>query len=395
MRWLPGTGALFMAAGLLLPANPAAAGATSLWLIAPWALACAWLSVFAAIAAAMPIDRLPGGPVARLVGTIGAFVFAAGRFGRLVGEAVAMFGSLVLGAALPLIVIAHNPGIGFGLPGLWLYLVGLALIAWGSMELLAQRGAGRGALALAAPLLFGLWLLYVWEAAVVGFGVPQILLPAPHQIGHQLFSQAGLLWVDFHQTFLKAVLAGWAAGCALGFLTAVLIDRVPFLQRGLLPLGNLVSAVPVVGVAPIMVMWFGFDWPSKAAVIVVMTFFPMLINTIAGFSQVDAMGRDMMRAYGASYWQTFFKLRLPSALPFIFNALKINSTLAMIGAIVAEFFGSPIAGMGFRISVEVARMNVDVVWATIAVAALAGSLFYWLIALVERGLTFWHPSYRE
>ena len=133
----------------------------------------------------------------------------------------------------------------------------------------------------------------------------------------------------------------------------------------------------------------------KAAVIVVMTFFPMLINTIAGFAQVDAMGRDMMRAYGASYWQCFFKLRLPSALPFIFNALKINSTLAMIGAIVAEFFGSPIAGMGFRISVEVARMNVDVVWATIAVAALAGSLFYWLIALVERGLTFWHPSYRE
>jgi NitT/TauT family transport system permease protein len=249
--------------------------------------------------------------------------------------------------------------------------------------------------ALAAPLLFGLWLLYVWEIAVVGFGVPQILLPAPHQIGHQLASQAPLLWGDFRQTFLKAVLAGWAAGCSLGFIVAVLIDRIPFLQRGLLPLGNLVSAVPVVGIAPIMVMWFGFDWPSKAAVIVVMTFFPMLINTIAGFAQVDAMGRDMMRAYGASYWQSFFKLRLPTALPFIFNALKINSTLAMIGAIVAEFFGSPIAGMGFRISVEVARMDVDVVWATIAVAALAGSLFYWLIALVERGLTFWHPSYRE
>ena len=90
----------------------------------------------------------------------------------------------------------------------------------------------------------------------------------------------------------------------------------------------------------------------------------------------------------------FFKLRLPAALPFIFNALKINSTLALIGAIVAEFFGSPISGMGFRISTEVARMNVDIVWATIAVAALAGSLFYGLLALLERGLTFWHPSYR-
>ena len=88
------------------------------------------------------------------------------------------------------------------------------------------------------------------------------------------------------------------------------------------------------------------------------------------------------------------KLRLPSALPFVFNALKINSTLALISAIVAEFFGSPIYGLGFRISAEVARMNVDVVWAAIALAALAGSLFYGLIALMERALTFWHASYR-
>jgi NitT/TauT family transport system permease protein len=170
---------------------------------------------------------------------------------------------------------------------------------------------------------------------------------------------------------------------------------VPFMQRGLLPLGSLVSAVPIVGIAPIMVMWFGFDWQSKAAVIVVMTFFPMLINTLAGFAASDPMSRDLMRSYGASYWQTFLKLRLPGALPFVFNALKINSTLALIGAIVSEFFGSPISGLGFRISVEIGRMNVDVVWATIAVAALAGSLFYGVLAGLERLLTFWHPSYRD
>jgi NitT/TauT family transport system permease protein len=107
------------------------------------------------------------------------------------------------------------------------------------------------------------------------------------------------------------------------------------------------------------------------------------------------MSRDLMRSYGASYWQTFLKLRLPGALPFVFNALKINSTLALIGAIVSEFFGSPISGLGFRISVEIGRMNVDVVWATIAVAALAGSLFYGVLAGLERLLTFWHPSYRD
>jgi NitT/TauT family transport system permease protein len=324
-----------------------------------------------------------------------ALAWSCGRGGRREGGLPPLACALGLGAVAPCLLVGLYPGAGAAMPGLWLYLIGLGLLAWCVMDRLAGFAQRGGPLTLAAPLLFGFWLLYLWEILVIGFGVPQILLPAPHQIGHQLVLQAPVLWSDFRQTFLKAVLAGWASGCGLGFLVAVAVDRVPFLQRGLLPLGNLVSAVPVVGIAPIMVMWFGFDWPSKAAVIVVMTFFPMLINTLAGFGQVDAMSRDLMRAYGAGYWQSFFKLRLPSALPFIFNALKINSTLAMIGAIVAEFFGSPIAGMGFRISVEVARMNVDVVWATIAVAALAGSLFYWLIALVERSLTFWHPSYRR
>ncbi len=246
-----------------------------------------------------------------------------------------------------------------------------------------------------APAAFGVGLLLAWEALVVALDIPRILLPAPSEIGYQLVARAGMLWQDFQQTFLKSVLAGFAMGCGLGFLVAVLTDRVPFLQRGLLPLGNMVSAVPVVGIAPIMVMWFGFGWESKAAVIVVMTFFPMLINTIAGLNASDPMSRDLMRSYGSSYWQTFFMLRLPAALPFIFNALKINSTLALIGAIVAEMFGSPISGMGFRISTEVYKMNVDIVWATIAVAAVAGSAFYGLLALIERQLTFWHPSYRS
>ena len=93
--------------------------------------------------------------------------------------------------------------------------------------------------------------------------------------------------------------------------------------------------------------------------------------------------------------QTLLKLRLPTAMPFIFNALKINSTLALIGAIVAEFFGTPIVGMGFRISTEVGKMNLDLVWATILVAAIAGSAFYGVLALIERATTFWHPSFRS
>jgi NitT/TauT family transport system permease protein len=143
-----------------------------------------------------------------------------------------------------------------------------------------------------------------------------------------------------------------------------------------------------------MVMWFGFGWESKAAVVVIMTFFPMLVNTVAGLTQSGHMERDLMQTYASDYWQTLRRLRLPAAMPFIFNGLKINSTLAMIGAIIAEFFGTPVVGMGFRISTENGRLNLDMVWAEIAVAALAGSVFYGVIALIERAVTFWHPSIR-
>ena len=222
-----------------------------------------------------------------------------------------------------------------------------------------------------------------------------MLLPSPSRIAERLWRSTDTLQADFYQTFVKSVLSGFAMGCGSGFLVAILVDKVPFLQRGLLPLGNFVSALPIVGIAPIMVMWFGFDWQSKAAVVVVMTFFPMLVNTVTGLARLRRAGARPDALLCAGYWRTLIKLRLPVAMPFIFNALKINSTLALIGAIVAEFFGTPIVGMGFRISTEVGRMAVDMVWAEIVMAALAGSAFYGLVALTERGVTFWHPSYRQ
>jgi NitT/TauT family transport system permease protein len=272
------------------------------------------------------------------------------------------------------------------------------LIAWATNEWLVRLTPKdqriRKLIGIIVPLIFGATLLVIWECMVRGFEIPSILLPAPSMIWARILSSTSILWADFQQTFLKSVITGYVAGCGLGFIVAILIDRSPFLQKGLLPIGNFVAALPVVGVAPIMVMWFGFDWPSKVAVVVIMTFFPMLVNTVQGLSAASHMERDLMRTYAANWWQTLIKLRLPAAWPFIFNALKINSTLALIGAIVAEFFGTPIVGMGFRISTEVGRSNVDMVWAEIAVAALAGSVFYGLVALSERAVTFWHPSVR-
>ncbi|SMX43029.1 ABC transporter permease [Actibacterium lipolyticum] len=245
------------------------------------------------------------------------------------------------------------------------------------------------------PVLFGVTILVVWEGVVRGLGVPSVILPPPSAIWAQITQSVPTLWMDFVQTFIKGALTGYLMGCGAAFAVAVLIDRSPFLQRGLLPVGNFIAALPIIGTAPILVMWFGFDWHSKAAVVVVMVFFPMLVNTVQGLAASDTMQRDLMKTYSASYWQTLLKLRLPAAMPFVFNGLKISTTLALIGAIVAEFFGSPIKGMGFRISTEVGRLGLDMVWAEIAVAAVAGSAFYGLVAAIEKGVTFWHPSQRS
>ena len=245
------------------------------------------------------------------------------------------------------------------------------------------------------PSLFGLVFLLMWELIVIGLTISPILLPPPTAIALKFSSSLDILWIDFVQTLIKGALSGYILGCGAAFLTAIAIDKFNFLKRGLLPLGNFISALPIVGMAPIFVMWFGFDWQSKCAIVVVMVYFPMLVNSVQGLELIDPSRQDLMRTYNASYSQTLIKLRLPSAMPFMFNGLKICSTLALIGAIVAEFFGSPIKGMGFRISSEVGRFALDMVWAEIFVAAMAGCLFYGLIALVERRITFWYPSQQK
>ena len=242
------------------------------------------------------------------------------------------------------------------------------------------------------PSLFGIVFILMWELIVIGLKINPVLLPAPSAIAEKFSSSLDILWIDFVQTLVKGALSGYILGCGAAFLTAIAIDKFDFLKRGLLPLGNFVSALPIVGMAPIFVMWFGFDWQSKCAIVIVMVYFPMLVNSVQGLELIDPSRQDLMRTYNASYTQTLMKLRLPSAMPFIFNGLKICSTLALIGAIVAEFFGSPIKGMGFRISSEVGRFALDMVWAEIFVAAVAGCLFYGSIAFIERNVTFWHPS---
>lgn len=356
------------------------------------AVAMATMPMLAAEATA-PMSRGTTSLVIGLIALSGVASFA--MFSGIASAAVLFVGAH--GAAWLLIAgIAGNEGMA-RLP-YFLLLAAAWLLAWRCVAVLSAirpvSKQARTLLRLLIPAIFGAWILIIWEAVTRGAGVPFILLPPPSAIAARIGASLPTLAADVRQTIFKAVLFGYIVGCASGFVVAILADRVPFLRRGLLPIGNMVSALPIIGVAPIMVIWFGFEWQSKAAVVIIMTFFPMLVNTVAGLAASGHMERDLMRTYASNYWQTLFKLRLPAAAPFIFNALKINSTLALIGAIVAEFFGTPIVGMGFRISTEIGRMNVDMVWAEIAVAALAGSVFYGVVALIERATTFWHPSVR-
>ena len=355
------------------------------------------------LAIALPLSSLPATGLSQRPGVLLASVAAAALYALAsyvpptLALAAGLTGVVVsCGASLALL---HDPDIaGEAALGFWLPVLATWLAAALCVTMLAsvrprEKSAMR-ALDLAIPLLFGAFILYLWEVAVRGFGVPPVLVPAPSAIGARFAGSLHMLWLDFFQTFMLGVLSGYIIGCGTGFIAAIVAHRYAFLQSGLLPIGNFISALPIVGIAPIMVMWFGFDWPSKAAVVTIITFFPMLVNTTVGLAAAGKIERDLMRSYGSTHRQSLAKLHIPAAMPFIFNALKINSTLAFIGAIVAEFFGTPTQGIGFRISIEAGRMALDVVWAEIALAAITGMAFYGIVAFAERATTFWHPSYR-
>lgn len=355
-----------------------------------------WQRVLATIAGLSAL-----GAAATILPQFQSLLFVAGALGALsLARFIVPLSVWIDGLLALLSGVAMLGSLGQAGSPLWFMLVATWLFAWLFVDRLANAVASGKlrlpGIGLIVPIAFGLTLLAIWEAVVQGFNINHVFLPPPSSIWARLTAAESIatLWKDFQQTFLKGVLSGFALGTLSGLAVAILVDRSPFLKRGILPIGNFASALPIVGIAPIMVMWFGYDWQSKAAVILCVTFFPMLINTLAGLNSAGRMEGDMMRTYAASYWQSLFKLRLPAAMPFIFNALKINSTLALIAAIVAEFFGSPIVGMGFRISTGVGRLDVEMVWAEVVVAAVAGSASYGLIALIERAVTFWHPSVR-
>ncbi len=238
-------------------------------------------------------------------------------------------------------------------------------------------------------------LLLLWQGLVVGFNVPKGIFPGVHDVARQLSQSLPVLLNDSYVTFVREVLFGLLLGVLGGFAVGVAISFSRFLQNGFLPLAAAFGAVPIVGLAPVLGRAFGVDWESKAAVVVIVTFFPVVLNTVQGLLSVDPLKLELLRAWAATPREIFFKLRLPNSLPFIFNALKIGVVVAVISVIVAEFLiPGPPRGLGQRISLSARQGAFDVAFAAIVVSSVFSIVLYGIVSIIERMATSWHASFR-
>lgn len=261
---------------------------------------------------------------------------------------------------------------------------------WGRLALYRKAGQQY-----AAALMVGIIVLVLWETLINVFQVEQFLLPRPSVIGTTFLETYPRLVSAGWNTFLNAFW-GFVFGCGAGIVVGMLSARFVTFSRALLPLAIAINAIPIIALAPIMNNWFGALNPaSKISIVAILAFFPSMISTVRGLNSVDALSMELMRSYAASELAIFRKVRFPSALPLIFSALKVATTLSMIGAIVSEYFGGSTAGLGFRIRDDAGLFKYPEAWSAIVMASLFGIMFFVLVSAVERAMLHWHVSFRE
>ena len=237
---------------------------------------------------------------------------------------------------------------------------------------------------LAPPILVGFCGIGIWEGAVTVFGIKKFLLPKPSAILARLFEEWDLIRHATWETG-KIALSGLLIGLFLGVLLAVITNRFKVLNDGLTPLAVAVNATPIVALAPIFNAWFGITGTmSNQAVVVAVVFFPVFINTAKGLTEVHPNEIELMRSYAASEWTILREVRIPNALPFFANSLRLAAPLSVIAAIVAEYFGGPQDRIGNVITSSAGFAKYDVAWAAIAMASVLGLLLFGGALLVDR-----------
>ena len=264
------------------------------------------------------------------------------------------------------------------------------------MSVAASRVRSRSsATRLLPPILLAFGVLALWELTIAVFRIEEFLLPKPSTILSTLLAELEVLLGAAVFT-LRSVLGGLVLGAGAGFLVALATSRFAFVTEASVPLAAAINSTPIVALAPIANQWFGITDPlSKMWVVAVIVFFPVMINVTKGLISVDPSQLELLRSYAAKPSQVVFCARLPNALPYLFNGLKVASSLAVIAAVVAEYFGGPREALGVYISQQAALFHFAEAWAAIVVASAVGLSLFGLVTVIERLVMPWHVSFRE
>jgi NitT/TauT family transport system permease protein len=236
-------------------------------------------------------------------------------------------------------------------------------------------------------------LLVAWEAYVRLAGVEPVVLPSPSRI-------LGALW-DYRDdaarhalpTLLETVV-GFALAVVLAIVAAVLMDRTPAIRRAVEPLLVTSQTIPIVALAPLFLLWFGFGLLPKVLIVVLVTFFPIVVSLLDGFRTASVDATDLLRSYGATDWQAFRKLRWPIALPAFFTGLRISVVYAVIGAVFGEYVGAR-EGLGIWMQLSQNAFRTDLVFAAIVVTSAISLVLYWVVGLLRQVVIPWAPGVRR
>lgn len=245
----------------------------------------------------------------------------------------------------------------------------------------------HGLLGRLSPLLLVLALLMAWEASVRVAGVAPYLLPAPSRIIAASYDARSLLWGHLLTTTVEALL-GMAIGAVVGVLLAVAISSVAMLRRSLYPLLVVSQVIPIVVLAPLLVLWFGFGLTPKVIVVGLIVFFPVVVSTVAGLTRVDPEMVDLVRSMGASRRQVMRTVLIPAAVPAFFAGLRISAAYAVAGAVIGELVGAQ-SGLGLFIDRSRASYQVDRIFVAVALIALLSVALFGLVSLAARAASPW------
>jgi ABC-type nitrate/sulfonate/bicarbonate transport system permease component len=246
----------------------------------------------------------------------------------------------------------------------------------------ASRNGWSRVKSVAAPLLLASLILIAWELVVRILAMPAYVLPAPSRIGAEVFADRKIIFSQLGITLFE-ILAGYILACFVGFFLSILIVYSTAFRRGVLPLVVASQTIPVIAIAPILVIWFGYNLIPRIIITALVAFFPLTISFVTGLQTIEPAFVDFFRSLKANEMQIFTKLRLPAALPNIFGGLKVASTLAVIGATIGEWVGAS-AGLGYLMAQDTMQLNTTRVFAALFVLGAVGMTFFAAVGLIER-----------